>query len=86
MRLPPLVLAHRGAWSAEVYGVPGRPQNSLEAIEAALALGADGVEIDVRRTSDGELVLAHDPLARHDGGRMDRGQRGTGAVPRRHGC
>ncbi|HEU5036315.1 MAG TPA: glycerophosphodiester phosphodiesterase [Nocardioides sp.] len=33
-----------------------------EAIEAAIALGADYVEIDVRRTADGSLVLHHDPV------------------------
>lgn len=33
-----------------------------EAIEAAIALGADYVEIDVQRTADGVLVLHHDPV------------------------
>ena len=33
-----------------------------EAIEAAIALGADYVEIDVQRTADGSLVLHHDPI------------------------
>ena len=33
-----------------------------EAIEAAIALGADYVEIDVQRTANGELVLCHDPI------------------------
>ena len=50
---PPLVLAHRGAWDQA-------PQNSLEAIRRAAALGCDGVEIDVRRTADGEMVVVHD--------------------------
>jgi glycerophosphoryl diester phosphodiesterase len=36
------------------------PENSLAGIAAALADGADGVEIDVRATADGELVLMHD--------------------------
>lgn len=49
----PLVVAHRGAWEAA-------PQNSLDALRAAIALGCDGIEIDVRRTSDGRLVLVHD--------------------------
>jgi glycerophosphoryl diester phosphodiesterase len=31
-------------------------------IEAAIALGADYVEIDVQRTADGTLVLHHDPI------------------------
>jgi glycerophosphoryl diester phosphodiesterase len=50
-----LLLAHRG-----LVG-PLRPENSLAAVRAALAAGADGVEVDVRRTADGVLVLAHDP-------------------------
>lgn len=33
-----------------------------EDIEAAIALGADYVEIDVHRTANGELVLHHDPI------------------------
>ncbi|NIS33749.1 MAG: glycerophosphodiester phosphodiesterase, partial [Actinobacteria bacterium] len=52
----PLVIAHRGA---SAYA----PDNSAEAIELARLQGADGVEVDVRVTSDGELVLSHD--ARH---------------------
>lgn len=38
------------------------PENSLEAIVASFAAGADGVEIDVRLTADAVLVLAHDPV------------------------
>jgi len=49
----PLVVAHRGAWGAA-------PQNSLEAFERAVALGCDGIEIDVRRTADGRMVIVHD--------------------------
>jgi glycerophosphoryl diester phosphodiesterase len=48
-----LVVAHRGAWDEA-------PQNSLEAVLRAAALGCDGVEIDVRRTADGRLVVVHD--------------------------
>jgi len=55
----PIVLAHRGAWSTDA---PKLAQNSLSAIDAAFAMGADGVELDVRRTADGGVVLAHDPL------------------------
>lgn len=50
----PLVIGHRGA--------AGSPENSLDAIRAAAAAGADGVEVDVRSTLDGVLVLAHDPV------------------------
>src|ERR1700755_3635052 len=54
---PPLVLAHRGAWDQA-------PQNSVAAIRRAAALGCDGVEIDVRRTADGRLVVIHDARLR----------------------
>src|SRR4051812_6725756 len=52
----PLVLAHRGA-SAQA------PANTLEAFALARTLGADGVELDVRRTADDILVVHHDPDA-----------------------
>ena len=52
---PGLVVAHRGAWD------PATPQNSLAAFEQAIAEGADGIELDVRRTADGRLVVVHDP-------------------------
>jgi glycerophosphoryl diester phosphodiesterase len=52
----PLVFAHRGA-SAQA------PANTLEAFALARTLGADGVELDVRRTADGVLVVHHDPDA-----------------------
>jgi glycerophosphoryl diester phosphodiesterase len=48
-----LVLAHRGARTVA-------PENTLEAFRVALAEGADGVELDVHRTSDGRLVVHHD--------------------------
>jgi glycerophosphoryl diester phosphodiesterase len=49
----PLCVAHRGA-----SGVA--PENTLVAVRAAIAAGADCVEIDVRRTADRALVLHHD--------------------------
>jgi glycerophosphoryl diester phosphodiesterase len=49
----PLVIAHRGAWDPA-------PQNSIAAFERAVELGADGFELDVRRTADGRLVVIHD--------------------------
>ncbi len=56
-----LVLAHRGARQLAV-------ENTLESLEIALADGADGVEFDVQRTGDGELILFHDAdLARLTG-------------------
>jgi len=50
----PLVVAHRGA-SLE------KPENTIEAFEAAIDAGADAVEFDVRMTTDGRAVVMHDP-------------------------
>ncbi len=47
------MLGHRG-YSA-LY-----PENSLLAFEEAVKAGADGIELDVRLTSDGEVVVIHD--------------------------
>lgn len=49
------VLGHRGATG-------NAPENTIAAFAAALALGADGVELDVRLTLDGHLVVHHDPV------------------------
>jgi len=49
----PLVIAHRGARSLA-------PENTLAAAMAAWRLGADGWELDVRMTKDGELIVMHD--------------------------
>jgi glycerophosphoryl diester phosphodiesterase len=65
----PLVVAHRGASRVA-------PENTRAAFRAALAQGADAVELDVRRTSDGHVIVLHDatverttdgrgPAARH---------------------
>ena len=48
-----MVVAHRGCWQHA-------PENSLAAVQACIALGVDMVELDVRRTSDGVLILMHD--------------------------
>lgn len=55
MTARPLVLAHRGACLRA-------PENTVEAFTVARDLGADGVELDARRTRDGVLVLSHDPV------------------------
>ncbi len=52
-RRPCLVIAHRGASGS-------RPENTLEAFRHARELGADWVELDVRRSADGALVVHHD--------------------------
>jgi len=49
----PLVIAHRGASSIEL-------ENSLAAFRAAALQGADGVELDIHATVDGELIVHHD--------------------------
>jgi glycerophosphoryl diester phosphodiesterase len=49
----PLVIAHRGASSH-------LPENTIAAFEAALAVGADGIECDTRLSADGVPVVIHD--------------------------
>lgn len=51
------VVAHR----ANTDG-PSPAENTVQAIIAAAEAGADAVELDVRRTVDGQLVLGHDAL------------------------
>ena len=54
----PAVVGHRGSGS----GTAGAyRENSLESFLAAAASGATWVELDVRRSSDDELVVWHDP-------------------------
>jgi glycerophosphoryl diester phosphodiesterase len=62
----PLRIGHRGA-------AGHAPENTLQAIEAGIRLGADLVEIDVQRTRDGQLVVIHDK-------RVDRTTNGSGWV------
>ncbi|ENH65738.1 Glycerophosphodiester phosphodiesterase 1 [Fusarium oxysporum f. sp. cubense race 1] len=47
------IVAHRGLWNEA-------PENSLLSIRRAMESGYNVVEIDVRRTADGEFVLLHD--------------------------
>lgn len=49
----PLVIAHRGA---SAY----RPENTPSAYELAVTQRADMIEVDLHRTLDGEIVVAHD--------------------------
>jgi glycerophosphoryl diester phosphodiesterase len=63
-----LRIGHRGA-------AGHAPENTLAAIRKGVALGADFVELDVRRTADGVLVILHDATVNRttDGkGRIDR--------------
>lgn len=63
-----LRIGHRGA-------AGHAPENTLAAIQKGIALGVDFVELDVRRTADGVLVILHDATVNRttDGkGRIDR--------------
>ena len=61
-----IVASHRGDWR-------NFPENSLEAIDNAIKMGVDIVELDVQRTKDGELILMHDPT-------LDRTTTGKGKI------
>lgn len=61
-----MVIAHRGDWR-------NAPENSLQALQNCIDMGVDMVEIDVRETKDGALVLMHD----HD---INRTTNGMGMV------
>ena len=47
------VIAHRGDWR-------NAPENSLQAFKNCIAMGVDMIEIDLKKTKDGHLVLMHD--------------------------
>src|SRR5689334_25293833 len=49
----PLVFAHRGGGALA-------PENTLAAFDNGLALGADGLELDVQLSKDGVVVVHHD--------------------------
>lgn len=66
---PLWVVAHRGAMRMA-------PENTIAAYERAAAAGADLVEVDVRATADGALVLLHDAT-------LDRTTDGKGPVAER---
>jgi glycerophosphoryl diester phosphodiesterase len=53
----PLLLGHRGA-----RRFPGIGENTFAAFDLALRAGCDGFEFDVRLSSDGIAVIAHDPI------------------------
>ena len=60
------VWAHRGASGY-------KPENTLEAFELAIKQGADGIELDVHTSADGELIVMHDET-------VDRVTDGTGLI------
>ena len=49
-----LVVSHRADWR-------GWPENSLPAIESAINMGVDVVELDLQCTADSQLIIMHDP-------------------------
>ncbi len=53
IRLFPLIWAHRGA--SRRY-----PENTLSAFQGAIDAGADGIELDVHLSADGNLIVTHD--------------------------
>ena len=63
---PVKIWAHRGA-------IEYAPENTLEAFEAAVRLGADGIELDIHESKDQEIVVIHDE-------RLDRTSSGKGWV------
>lgn len=66
MKDQPMIFAHRGASGTH-------PENTMAAFKAALELGADGIELDVQMTRDGELVIIHDET-------VNRTTNGEGAI------
>ena len=60
-----LIVSHRADWR-------NAPENSLQAIQNCIDMGADMVEIDLKKTKDGHLVLMHDKT-------IDRTMTGTGS-------
>ncbi|WP_048508592.1 glycerophosphodiester phosphodiesterase family protein [Chryseobacterium angstadtii] len=61
-----LVVAHRGDWR-------NYPENSVKAIEGAIKMGVDIVEIDLQKTKDGQLIVIHDK-------KLDRTTTGQGEI------
>lgn len=50
---PVLVVSHRADWR-------NAPENSLQAIKNCIEMGVDMIEIDLKKTKDGHLILMHD--------------------------
>jgi glycerophosphoryl diester phosphodiesterase len=56
----PLAVSHRGLRT-------NAPENTLAAFEAAIAAGAEGIELDVHASLDGVVFVHHDPVFQLDG-------------------
>ena len=61
----PLIIGHRGASAVA-------PENTMAAFREAIAVGADGIEFDVRLTRDGVPVVIHDSTLRRTAGLNQR--------------
>ena len=48
-----MVVSHRGDWR-------NAPENSLQAIQNCIDMGVDMVEVDLKKTKDGHLIVMHD--------------------------
>jgi glycerophosphoryl diester phosphodiesterase len=71
--LPPVFKAHRPLIFAHRGGARLAPENTMAAIDNGMALGSDGLEIDVHLAADGTAVVIHDPT-------LDRTTDRTGPV------
>jgi glycerophosphoryl diester phosphodiesterase len=65
----PLVFAHRG-------GIALGPENTIQAFDAGMNVGADGLELDVHLAADGVVVVHHDKT-------LERTTSGSGPVSAR---
>jgi glycerophosphoryl diester phosphodiesterase len=61
-----MVIGHRGA-AGEA------PENTLASFQLALTQGADGIELDIHLSKDGEIIVCHDPT-------IDRTTNGSGYI------
>lgn len=61
-----LVVAHRSDWR-------NAPENSIDAMKRAIDMGVDIIELDVRKTKDGKLIVMHDLT-------LDRTSNGKGLI------
>ena len=59
-----MVVSHRGDWR-------NAPENSIQAFQNCIDMGVDMVELDLKKTKDGVLVLMHDK-------KIDRTMNGKG--------
>lgn len=74
----------RGPWASGRFDVEGHrgarglaPENVLPSFLAAFEAGVTGVELDVRLTADGQVVVWHDPTLQADKCRSDEGLLGA---------